>query len=100
LGTNLVFALGPRKTTENLDLIGRSRDLPDRNNIRGVFCAVRAGDKGEFEIFDFDMVKHDTENIRSPPLEDDTKQRLVKEGRRLGWTGLMWFSMDTSGGLW
>ena len=29
LGTNSAFALGPRKTTENLDRIGRSQDLPD-----------------------------------------------------------------------
>jgi hypothetical protein len=25
------FALGPRKTTENLDRVGRSQDLPDAN---------------------------------------------------------------------
>jgi hypothetical protein len=31
LGTNSAFALGPRKTTENLDRIGRSQDLPDAN---------------------------------------------------------------------
>jgi hypothetical protein len=31
LGTNSVFALGMRKTTENLDRIGRSQDLPDAN---------------------------------------------------------------------
>jgi hypothetical protein len=31
LGTNSAFALGPRKTTENLDGVGRSRDLPDAN---------------------------------------------------------------------
>jgi hypothetical protein len=29
LGTNSAFALGPSKTTENLDRIGRSQDLPD-----------------------------------------------------------------------
>jgi hypothetical protein len=29
LGTNLAFALGPRKTTENLDRVGRSQDLPN-----------------------------------------------------------------------
>jgi hypothetical protein len=29
LGTNSAFALGSRKTTENLDRIGRSQDLPD-----------------------------------------------------------------------
>jgi hypothetical protein len=27
LGTNSAFALGPRKTTENLDRVGRSQDL-------------------------------------------------------------------------
>jgi hypothetical protein len=27
LGTNSVFALGSRKTTENLDRVGRSQDL-------------------------------------------------------------------------
>jgi hypothetical protein len=31
LGTNLVFALGSRKTTENLDRVGRWEDLPDAN---------------------------------------------------------------------
>jgi hypothetical protein len=30
-GTNSAFALGPRKTTGNLDRIGRSQDLPDAN---------------------------------------------------------------------
>jgi hypothetical protein len=30
-GTNSAFALGPRKTTENLDRVGRSQDLPDAN---------------------------------------------------------------------
>jgi hypothetical protein len=29
LGANSAFALGPRKTTENLDLVGRSQDLLD-----------------------------------------------------------------------
>jgi hypothetical protein len=29
LGTNSAFALGPRKTTENIDRFGRSQDLPD-----------------------------------------------------------------------
>jgi hypothetical protein len=29
LGTNSAFALGRRKTTENLDRVGRSQDLPD-----------------------------------------------------------------------
>jgi hypothetical protein len=28
-GTNSTFALGSRKTTENLDRFGRSQDLPD-----------------------------------------------------------------------
>jgi hypothetical protein len=31
LGTNSAFALGPNKTTENLDRVGRSQDLPDAN---------------------------------------------------------------------
>jgi hypothetical protein len=31
LGTNSAFALGPRKTAENLDGVGRSQDLPDAN---------------------------------------------------------------------
>jgi hypothetical protein len=31
LGTNSTFALEPRKTTENLDRVGRSQDLPDAN---------------------------------------------------------------------
>jgi hypothetical protein len=31
LGTNSAFALGPRKSTENLDRVGRSQDLPDAN---------------------------------------------------------------------
>jgi hypothetical protein len=31
LGTNSEFALGPRKTTENLDRVGRSQDIPDAN---------------------------------------------------------------------
>jgi hypothetical protein len=31
LGTNSAFALGPRKTTENLHRDGRSQDLPDAN---------------------------------------------------------------------
>jgi hypothetical protein len=31
LGTNSTFALGSRKTTENLDRLGRSQDLPDAN---------------------------------------------------------------------
>jgi hypothetical protein len=31
LGTNSAFALGSRKTTENLDGVGRSQDLPDAN---------------------------------------------------------------------
>jgi hypothetical protein len=29
--TNSAFAQGPRKTTENLDRVGRSQDLPDAN---------------------------------------------------------------------
>jgi hypothetical protein len=29
LGTNSAFALGPRKTTENFDRVGRSQDLPE-----------------------------------------------------------------------
>jgi hypothetical protein len=35
LGTNSAFALGPRKPTENLDLlvVGRSQDLPDANRL-------------------------------------------------------------------
>jgi hypothetical protein len=31
LGTNSAFGLGPRKTTENLDRVGLSQDLPDAN---------------------------------------------------------------------
>jgi hypothetical protein len=31
LGTSSAFALGSRKTTENLDRVGRSQDLPDTN---------------------------------------------------------------------
>jgi hypothetical protein len=31
LGTNSAFALGPRKTMENLDRVGRSQDLPEAN---------------------------------------------------------------------
>jgi hypothetical protein len=31
LGTNSVFALGPKKTMENLDRVDRSQDLPDGN---------------------------------------------------------------------
>jgi hypothetical protein len=31
LGTNSASALGPRKSTENLDRVGRSQDLPDGN---------------------------------------------------------------------
>jgi hypothetical protein len=31
LGTNSAFALWPRKTTENLNRVGRSQDLPDAN---------------------------------------------------------------------
>jgi hypothetical protein len=31
LGNNSAFALGPRKTTQNLDRVGRSQDLPDAN---------------------------------------------------------------------
>jgi hypothetical protein len=31
LGTNLAFALGARKTMENLDRVGRSQDFPDAN---------------------------------------------------------------------
>jgi hypothetical protein len=31
LGTNSAFALGSGKTTENLDRVGRSQDLPDAN---------------------------------------------------------------------
>jgi hypothetical protein len=31
LGPNSAFALGPRKTTENLNWVGRSQDLPDVN---------------------------------------------------------------------
>jgi hypothetical protein len=31
LGANSAFALGPKKTTENLDQVGRSQDLPDAN---------------------------------------------------------------------
>jgi hypothetical protein len=33
LGTNSAFALGSRKTTENLDRVGRSQDLPDANRL-------------------------------------------------------------------
>jgi hypothetical protein len=31
LGTNSAFTLGPMKTTENLDRVGQSQDLPDAN---------------------------------------------------------------------
>jgi hypothetical protein len=31
LGTNSAFAQGPRKTTKNLDQVGRSQDLPEAN---------------------------------------------------------------------
>jgi hypothetical protein len=31
LGTNSAFALGPRKTTENLDRVDRSQDITDAN---------------------------------------------------------------------
>jgi hypothetical protein len=31
LGTNTAFVLGSRKTTENLDRVGGSQDLPDAN---------------------------------------------------------------------
>jgi hypothetical protein len=31
LGTNSEFALGPRKTTENLDRVGRSQGHPNAN---------------------------------------------------------------------
>jgi hypothetical protein len=31
LGTNSAFAVGPRKTTENLDRVDRSQDLPNAN---------------------------------------------------------------------
>jgi hypothetical protein len=31
LGNNSAFALEPRKTTEYLDQVGRSQDLPDAN---------------------------------------------------------------------
>jgi hypothetical protein len=31
LGINSAFALGPSKTTQNLDQIGRSQELPDAN---------------------------------------------------------------------
>jgi hypothetical protein len=31
LGINSAFALGPRKTTANLDRVGQSQDLPDAN---------------------------------------------------------------------
>jgi hypothetical protein len=31
LGTNSAFALGPGKTTEILDRVGRLQDLPDAN---------------------------------------------------------------------
>jgi hypothetical protein len=33
LGTNTAFALGSRQTTENLDRVGRSQDLPDANRL-------------------------------------------------------------------
>jgi hypothetical protein len=33
LGTNSAFALGPRKTTEKLDRVGRSQELPDANRL-------------------------------------------------------------------
>jgi hypothetical protein len=32
-GTNSAFVLGPRKTTENLDRVGWSQDLPDANRL-------------------------------------------------------------------
>jgi hypothetical protein len=35
LGTDSAFALGPRKTTENFDRVGRSQDLPDANRFIG-----------------------------------------------------------------
>jgi hypothetical protein len=31
LGTNSAFTLGPKKTKENLDRVGRSQNLPDAN---------------------------------------------------------------------
>jgi hypothetical protein len=31
-GINSAFALGSRKTTENLDRVGRAQDLPDAND--------------------------------------------------------------------
>jgi hypothetical protein len=33
LGTNSAFALGPKKTTGNLDRVGQSQDLPDANGL-------------------------------------------------------------------
>jgi hypothetical protein len=33
LGTNSAFALGPRKTTENLDRVGRLQEIPDANRL-------------------------------------------------------------------
>jgi hypothetical protein len=35
LGTNSAFALGPRKTTENLDQVGRSQNVLDANRLLG-----------------------------------------------------------------
>jgi hypothetical protein len=32
-GSNLAFAIGPRKTTENLDRAGRSQDLSDAQGL-------------------------------------------------------------------
>jgi hypothetical protein len=48
LGTSSAFALGPRKTTENLGRVGRSQDLPDADcasnddlstNIKGTYLS-------------------------------------------------------------
>jgi hypothetical protein len=33
LGTNSAFALGPKKTTENFDRVGRLQDLPDAKRL-------------------------------------------------------------------
>jgi hypothetical protein len=33
LGTNREFALGPRKTTEDLDRVGRCQHLPDASKL-------------------------------------------------------------------
>jgi hypothetical protein len=58
LGTNSAFALGPRKTTKNLDRVGRLQDLPDANWLVASSPALNTWAITLVPICPFDLLKN------------------------------------------